>query len=112
LPAAVGPQRAAELLYTGRRIGGEEALRLGLCDRIVELARVREGALELAREIALSAPLAIESIRATLRGDLPARIRAATTRERTEQDRLQRSADFKEGVAAMAARRTPNFTRS
>ena len=111
LPAAVGAQRAAELLYTGRRVGGEEAQRIGLCDRLAELARVREAALELAREIAISAPLAVESIRETLRGDLPARIRAATTRERTEQERLQRSADFKEGVAAMAARRAPNFTR-
>jgi enoyl-CoA hydratase/carnithine racemase len=112
LPAVVGQQRAQELLYTGRRLSGEEALRIGLCDSVVELARLRDAATALAHEIALSAPLAVESIRATLRGDLPARIRAATARERSEQERLQRTADFKEGVAAMTARRTPNFTRS
>ena len=111
LPAVVGMQRAQELLYTGRRITGEEALRIGLCDRLADLARVRDAAQELAREIARSAPLAVESIRATLRVDLPARIRSATARERTEQERLQRTADFKEGRAAMAARRTPHFTR-
>ena len=112
LPALVGQQRAMDLLYTGRRVGGEEALRLGLCDDLVPLDGVRQKAHELAAEIALSAPLAVDSIRATLRGDLAERIRVATAHERVEQDRLQRTADFKEGVAAMAARRTPNFTGS
>ena len=47
--------------------------------------------------------------RAQLRGDLAARIRVATDREKAEQERLQKTADFKEGVRAMAERRTPNF---
>ena len=42
-------------------------------------------------------------------GDLAERIRAATARERAEQDRLVRTADFAEGVAATAERRTPVF---
>ena len=111
LPDAVGAQRALELLYTGRRIGGEEAVRIGLCDRIAPLERVRDAAHELAAEIAGSGPLAIESIRATMRGDLAERIARATARERSEQERLQRTKDFREGVAAMAARRPPKFER-
>ncbi len=112
LPALVGQQRAMELLYTGRRVPGEEALRIGLCDQLVPADQLRAKACELAAEIALSAPQAVDSIRATLRGDLAERIRVATAHERIEQDRLQRTADFKEGIAAMAARRTPNFTGS
>ena len=54
----------------------------------------------------------MRSIRETLRGELPARIRAATARERAEQERLQRTADFKEGIAASAERRLPRFTGS
>lgn len=111
LPAAVGQQRALELLYTGRRLDGEEALRIGLVDRLAPLERVREAARELAADIALSGPLAIESIRVTMRGDLAERIAKATAREREEQERLQRTKDFREGVAAMAARRKPNFER-
>jgi enoyl-CoA hydratase/carnithine racemase len=111
LPGAVGAQRALELLYTGRRLGGEEALQIGLCDRLVPLERVRAAALELAGEIAVSGPLAIESIRVTMRGDLAERIARATTRERAEQERLQRTKDFREGVAAMSERRPPKFER-
>jgi enoyl-CoA hydratase/carnithine racemase len=109
LPALVGGQRAMELLYTGRRVGGEEAVSLGLCDRLVPRSELRSAAVGLAAEIAASAPLAVASIRETLRGDLPARIRAATAREKAEQDRLRKTSDFKEGVRAMAERRTPDF---
>jgi enoyl-CoA hydratase/carnithine racemase len=111
LPEAVGAQRALELLYTGRRVGGEEALRIGLCDRLAPLDRVRDAARELAAEIAGSGPLALESIRVTMRGHLAERIASATARERSEQERLQRTQDFREGVAAMAARRPPKFER-
>lgn len=109
LPRLVGPQAAAELLYTGRRIKGDEAHELGLCDRLVALDRVRDEAHALAAEIAGSAPLAVDSIRETLRGDLAAEIRRATEREKAEQERLQRTEDFAEGTRAMAERRTPKF---
>ena len=65
---------------------------------------------ELAAEIAASAPLAVRSIRETMRGDLVDRVRVATDREQAEQDRLRTTADWAEGVRAMAERRTPNFT--
>lgn len=110
LPAVVGQQRALELLYTGRRVAGEEAARIGLCDRLVAAERLREEARALAAEIAASAPLAIRSIRETMRGDLAARVRAATDRERAEQERLSRTEDFEEGVRATAERRQPRFT--
>lgn len=110
LPALVGDQKALELLYTGRRIGGEEAVAIGLADRLVPLEQVRTAAHDLAAEIAGSAPLAVASIRRTMRGDLARRVRVATDREKFEQDWLRRTDDWKEGVAAMAERRTPDFT--
>jgi enoyl-CoA hydratase/carnithine racemase len=110
LPALVGGQRAMELLYTGRRIHGEEAFEIGLCDRLAPQAELREVAHALAHEIAVSAPLAVRSIRETLRGDLAERIRAATDREKVEQERLQKTNDFREGVRAMSERRTPSFS--
>ena len=110
LPALVGQQRALELLYTGRRIGGAEAASIGLADRLVPRDDVRSAARELAAEIALSAPLAVRSIRETMRGDLAGRVRAATDREQAEQDRLRRTDDWVEGVRAMAERRPPEFT--
>ena len=112
LPALVGTQRAAELLYTGRRITGEEAASIGMADRLVPLDELSSAAHALAAEIAGSAPLAVESIRATLRGDLADRVAAATAHEAAEQARLRATNDFAEGTRAMAQRRPPNFTRS
>ncbi|MEZ5377967.1 MAG: enoyl-CoA hydratase/isomerase family protein [Acidimicrobiales bacterium] len=110
LPALVGQQRALELLYTGARIDGEEGHRIGLLDRFVADADIRSTAHELAVEIARSAPLAVASIKQTMRGHLPAAIREATNRERAEQERLTATSDWQEGVKAMAERRLPDFT--
>lgn len=112
LPAIVGNQRALEMLYTGRRIDGETAAEIGLADRVVPLDAVRGAAREVAAEVAASAPLAVRSIRETMRGDLPGRIRAATDREKAEQDRLRDTGDWREGVRAMAERRPPEFTET
>jgi 2-(1,2-epoxy-1,2-dihydrophenyl)acetyl-CoA isomerase len=110
LPDLVGRQRASELLLTGRRINGDVAGAIGLVDRVVPLGQLDLAARELAAEIAGSAPLAVESIRSTLRGDLADRVAAATEHERAEQERLRATDDFKEGTRAMAERRTPIFT--
>lgn len=110
LPRLVGPQAAAELLYTGRRVKGDEAVDLGLADRLVDLDDLAHAAHAFAREIAISAPLAVTSIRSTLRGDLADEVEAATRHEAAEQARLRRTADFAEGTRAMAERRPPDFT--
>jgi len=109
LPRIVGNQRALEIFYTGQRLTGAEALEIGLVDRLASKDEVRGAARTLAVEIATSAPLAIESIRDTMRGDLADLVRQATDREKAEQDRLQKTQDFREGVAAMAERRKPEF---
>lgn len=109
LPRVVGEQRALEMLYTGRRVHGEEALAIGLCDRLVPAERLREGAHDLAREIAESAPLAVRAIRRTMRGGLVAEVSAATAVEHAAQQVLRRTDDYREGVAATAERRPPNF---
>jgi 2-(1,2-epoxy-1,2-dihydrophenyl)acetyl-CoA isomerase len=109
LPALVGQQRALEMLYTGKRVDGEEAARIGLCDRLVPQADVRAAAMAFAAEIAASAPLAVRSIRQTMRGHLATEVRAALAREKAEQDRLVQTEDWAEGVRASAERREPEF---
>jgi len=110
LPAVVGQQRALELMFTAADVRGEEALRIGLADRLVAADEVRGAAQAFAAEIAESAPLALLSIRETMRGDLAARVQLATAREHREQQRLRTTDDFREGVAAVAERRPPSFT--
>ena len=64
---------------------------------------------KLAREIAISAPLAVQGTRDTLRQGLVEQIRLAVARESEQQNWQFKTEDFKEGVAAMAARREPAF---
>jgi enoyl-CoA hydratase/carnithine racemase len=109
LPAAVGMQRALEMLYTGRAVSGAEAHQIGLCDRLAE-GDVRQAAIGLATEIAGSAPLSLGAIRATMRRRLVADISAALDSEAEAQSALLRTADFAEGVSASIERRTPVFT--
>jgi hypothetical protein len=71
---------------------------------------VRAAAIRFAERIVASAPLALTSIRATVRAGLADAVAAATARECEEQVRLQATADFREGVAAAAQRRAPMFT--
>ncbi|HWE77277.1 MAG TPA: enoyl-CoA hydratase/isomerase family protein, partial [Pseudolabrys sp.] len=110
LPSVIGATKAALMVYTSRRVTGEDAYAMGLADVLVPQAEVRQAALMLASEIAENAPLALVSARTTMRGDLADRVRKATEHELAEQTRLRKTADFKEGVKAMAERRIPDFT--
>jgi enoyl-CoA hydratase/carnithine racemase len=110
LPAVIGPSKAALMFYTSRRFTGEEAFAMGLADLLVPQDQVRSAALALAAEIAENSPLGLMATRATLRGDIADRVRAATEQELAEQMRLRATDDFKEGVKAMAERRVPVFT--
>jgi len=78
LPPIVGQQRALELLLTGKRIDGETAHQMGLLDRFVAAGEVRAEARRLGAEIASAAPLAVASIRATMRAGIGERYRQAT----------------------------------
>jgi enoyl-CoA hydratase/carnithine racemase len=109
LPRLIGPQKAALLFYTGRRLGGIEAVDIGLADVLVPEAEVREAARALAVEIAQSAPLSTQSTRETLRRGLADAVETATERELVEQEWQRKTADFREGVKAMAERRLPDF---
>ena len=109
VPRLVGPQQAALLFYTGRRLGGEEAVRIGLADMLVPLEEVRAAAVKLAGEIAESAPLAVLATRETMRRGLADAVEAATERELVEQDWLRRTEDFQEGIRSYAERRPANW---
>jgi len=109
LTELVGKNQAELLFYTGRRIGGEEATRIGLANVCVPQDQVRAEATKLAAEIAEAAPLAIVSTRQTMRGTLADRVKAATDHELKEQTWLRSTEDFKEGVKATNERRVANW---
>jgi enoyl-CoA hydratase/carnithine racemase len=109
LPGIVGQQHANLMLYTGRRVTGEQAAQLGLADLLTDPARLRAAAHELAAELAAAAPLAVRAIRSTQRAGLAERVSEAMAAELAAQDRLRQTADFAEGIRASAERRPPRF---
>jgi len=109
LPRLIGDQQANLMFYTGRRLNGEQALKIGLADVLVPLDQVREKAIELASEISESAPLAVQETRKTVRKGMADAIKAATDHELVIQSELRKTEDFKEGVKAVSERRVANF---
>ncbi|MCE9672562.1 enoyl-CoA hydratase/isomerase family protein [Myxococcus stipitatus] len=108
VPWRTGAQRAAELLLTGRRFDGREAVRLGLALEATPASEVQSRARALATTMAANAPLATRGLKGRLTAD-----REGLRRALEEEARLQAesygSADLGEGLAAAAARRAPRF---
>ena len=111
LPRVVGKQNAMNMLLTARRVGGEEAFQMGLADKLSSKDDLMFEAEKFAGEITSSAPMAVESIRSTLRGDLAEQVERIVDWELSEQVRLQKTDDFKAGIEASLTRNLPVFNR-
>jgi len=110
LPRLIGVARANELLLTGRLVEGREAEALGILNRAVPAADVLATAQDLARQIAAAAPLAVRATKAAIRRGLELHVREAAQAEAYGQAETVATADAREGIAALLAKRTPEFT--
>jgi len=111
LPRVIGTQKAMDMLYTARRVGGQEAFEIGLADKLTTKENLIKVAEEFGSEIASSAPMAVESIRSTIKGNLAEQVEEIVDWELSEQVRLQKTEDFKAGIAASLTRKVPEFNR-
>lgn len=110
LPRIIGAGRARDLLMTGRPVAAEEALAMGLVDRVVPDDQVMEDALRLAEEICARAPLAVRALKTALvtSAGLPTDdARSIVSRLRAPLDGTR---DYDEGLEAYRAGRSPQFS--
>jgi enoyl-CoA hydratase/carnithine racemase len=107
LPRLVGVSRAAEMLFTGALVSGEEAAAMGLVSRALPAAEVLPHTRALAATIAANAPLAVRLIKKTLYDGLGWNPAAAARIEAGFQAETLATDDAKEGMAALLEKRTP-----
>ncbi|MDH6679185.1 enoyl-CoA hydratase/carnithine racemase [Rhodococcus sp. LBL1] len=111
LTRLVGPGRAAEIAYTARFVGADEAVRIGLANRVVDSDALFDEAVGLAQQIATNSPGGIRmSKRALQRNQEVTSYEAALELENRGQALLTRCADMPEALAAFKEKRAPHFT--
>lgn len=109
LAGLMGPGNAAEMLFTGNRYGAEDALHMGLVNRVVPVDALEETVTALAETIADNAPLTLRSLKTSIRNtqlDESARDMAAV---QAQIDACFGSEDYKEGRQAFMEKRKPVF---
>ncbi|QXE35046.1 enoyl-CoA hydratase/isomerase family protein [Streptomyces sp. GMY02] len=109
LPRRVGAARAAELVYTARRVPAEEAERLGLVDLLVDEGADRDEALALAGRIAANSPVGLRAAKRALRLGHGLDLRAGLEVEDAAWRSVAFSGDRAEGVAAFNEKRKPEW---
>lgn len=110
LPRMIGFRRAMDLILSNRVVEAPEALEMGLVSRVVADDDLERTALELARQLASGAPLATAAAKRLLWNGLGLGIDACLPEEARTVSELSGTADSREGLAAVIARRAPRFT--
>ncbi len=103
----LGPGRAADLVLTGRKVGIEEAMRLGLVDRQVPAGQDGPAALELAGQIAANSPVAVRAAKRAIRHGWGVSLEAGLDIEDAAWRTAALSEDRREGIAAFVEKRKP-----
>ena len=110
LARLVGRSKAMQMVLTGRPIDADEAWRFGLVAELTEPKKAIDRAIELAKEIASRAPLAIQQAKAVAKNTFEMPHTAQLAFERQAFSTLFSTDDKKEGVSAFLEKRTPRWT--
>jgi enoyl-CoA hydratase/carnithine racemase len=108
-PRLVGVAVAKDLLYTGRRVRGDEAFAIGLVNRVVPDDALRKTANEMAGTIAANGPLAVRALKKLLNHGPEIAVDDAFALSDALRRPLNATEDYAEGLAAFAQRRSPVF---
>ena len=111
LPRIVGLGRAMEMCLRGKQVRAEEALAIGLVSEVVAKEDLAARGMELARELATSAPLAYATVKQSIQRALESSMEAEWQANLPNQALLLGTQDHREGLAAITEKRAPNFVR-
>ncbi|MAG30421.1 MAG: enoyl-CoA hydratase [Deltaproteobacteria bacterium] len=109
LPRLIGPERALDLILTGRRIDAREAERMGLVTRVVSQQDLQSEALNLAKSIVQNGPLAVRAAKAAVWRGLDLSLEEGLRLEQLLAEPVRQSEDAQEGPRAFLEKRKPEF---
>jgi 2-(1,2-epoxy-1,2-dihydrophenyl)acetyl-CoA isomerase len=109
LTQLVGVARAKELYYTGRRVGADEGLALGIFNEVVADDELMARTRTLAESIAAGPPIALRYMKENLNRAVAADLRSALALEADRMVRCTRTEDHREAVQAFIGKRKPVF---
>ncbi|MGG5462981.1 short-chain-enoyl-CoA hydratase [Clostridium sp. B9] len=109
LPRIVGMGKAKELIYTGDIIKADEALRIGLVNKVVEPETLMDEAMTMANKIAANAPIAVKLCKDAIDRGMQVDIDSAIVVEAEDFGKCFSTEDQKEGMSAFVERREKNF---
>ena len=109
LPRIVGMAKACELIFTGKMIDADEALRLGIVSQLAEHDDLMATTMTLAHSIAAGPPIAIRLARRAMYRSQDSSLRDALEFETYAQNICRETADAKEGIKAFVEKREPRF---
>jgi len=109
LPRLIGPALAKELIFTGRRIGADEAREIGLVNRVVGHGEALSAARELAAEISSNGPLAVRHAKSAANRALDVDLVSGLEYEADQFALLFATEDAREGMNAFGEKRRPEF---
>ena len=112
LPRIVGPSRALDLFFTSRRLGPEEALQMGLVNRVCEDDGLVDDAKAYVRELAeMASPTSLMYMKQQVYRHLNMTLKESMEETEVLMDASLKREDFKEGVASFVERRPPKYKR-
>ncbi|MBS1784749.1 MAG: enoyl-CoA hydratase/isomerase family protein [Acidobacteria bacterium] len=109
LPRLIGRSKAKELIFTGRRLNGEEAAEAGVVDHAVPAGQALDRAMDLAREILPNGPIALKAAKAAINGGMDLDRDSGLALERACYAQVIPTKDRLEGLAAFREKRKPAY---
>ncbi|MFC1893075.1 enoyl-CoA hydratase/isomerase family protein [Chloroflexota bacterium] len=111
LPRVVPLGIAMEMLLTGKRISAQEALNLGLVNKVVPSAELMPAAREIARQISECSPVSIRAIKEAVKRGVEMPLEQGLLLETALLMQVLKAPDVKEGFASFQEKRKPQFER-
>ena len=112
LSRLVGRGRALEMMLTGRAIAAEEALRVGLVNKVVSAEDLQSTSLAVAKQLSKQAPVAMNLILTAVAGGLDMTMVDGCSRESALFAKAAETKDWNEGIGAFLEKRKPIFIGS